>query len=62
MEQVKKTFKPEFLNRLDEIITFHPLNGEHLMKIADIELAAVKDRMEEQHIRIVVSDKAKKFQ
>lgn len=61
MEQVKKTFRPEFLNRLDEIIVFHPLNNEHLWKIAELELSAVRERMKEQHIMIVVSDKAKQF-
>jgi ATP-dependent Clp protease ATP-binding subunit ClpC len=61
MEQVKKTFRPEFLNRLDEIITFHPLNNEHLLKIADIELTTVKERMQEKHITMIVSEKAKRF-
>ncbi len=61
MEEVKKTFKPEFLNRLDEIIVFHSLNNEHLFKIVEIELSAVTDRIKEHHIMIAVSDKAKKF-
>jgi ATP-dependent Clp protease ATP-binding subunit ClpC len=61
MEQVKKKFRPEFLNRLDEIIIFHPLNSGHLFKIVELELSAVRERMKEQRIEIVVTDKAKKF-
>ncbi|MDD3726489.1 MAG: ATP-dependent Clp protease ATP-binding subunit, partial [Candidatus Ratteibacteria bacterium] len=61
MEQVRYTFKPEFLNRLDEIVIFHPLTKEHLFKIVDIELDRVKERMQEHHIFITVSKSAKKF-
>ncbi|MCX8082417.1 MAG: ATP-dependent Clp protease ATP-binding subunit [bacterium] len=61
MEQVKRIFKPEFLNRLDEIIIFHSLTKEHLYEIVDIELSRVKERMEVHHISIVVSKNAKQF-
>jgi ATP-dependent Clp protease ATP-binding subunit ClpC len=61
MEQVKHSFRPEFLNRLDEIIVFHPLGKEHLFKIADLEISSVMARMKEQHIEIIVSGKAKSF-
>ncbi len=61
MEQVKKTFKPEFMNRLDEIVIFHPLNGEHLREIVELEMSEVRQRMKEQHIMVVVSGKAKQF-
>ncbi len=61
MEQVKHSFRPEFLNRLDEIIVFHPLGKEHLFKIADLEISSVTARMKEQHIAVIVSGKAKSF-
>ncbi|MBN1444559.1 MAG: ATP-dependent Clp protease ATP-binding subunit [Candidatus Omnitrophica bacterium] len=61
MEQVKHTFRPEFLNRLDETIVFHPLERKHLFEIAELEISSVKERMKGQHISVVVSDKAKSF-
>ncbi len=61
MEQVKHAFRPEFLNRLDEIIVFHPLVREHFFRIAELEISSVMARMKEQHISIVVSGKAKSF-
>lgn len=61
MEQVKKTFKIEFINRIDEIIVFHPLKREHLDKIAELEIAEVQERIKSQHIMLTVSEKAKQF-
>ncbi|MCM8820901.1 MAG: AAA family ATPase, partial [Candidatus Omnitrophica bacterium] len=61
MEQVRHIFKPEFLNRLDEIIIFHPLTKEHLYQIVDIEISKVQERMQEHHILITVSRSAKNF-
>jgi len=49
LDEVKRTFKPEFLNRLDDIIVFKPLTKEDLCKIVDIEVAEVKNRLKEQH-------------
>ncbi|MCM8819043.1 MAG: ATP-dependent Clp protease ATP-binding subunit [Candidatus Omnitrophica bacterium] len=61
LEKVKKTFRPEFLNRLDDIIIFHPLNSEHLFKIVEIELNKVKERLKELKVELVVNEEAKKF-
>ncbi|MCM8829627.1 MAG: AAA family ATPase [Candidatus Omnitrophica bacterium] len=61
MEQVRHTFKPEFLNRLDDIIIFHSLTQENLYQILEIELSKVKERMQEHHIFITVTRSAKKF-
>ena len=61
MERVKKTFRPEFLNRLDEIVVFHPLTPEHLLQIVELELSKVAERLKEMDIEIVVSEKAKRF-
>ncbi len=62
LEEVKKTFKPEFLNRIDDIIVFRPLTKEDLYKIVDIEVAEVKSRLREQHeISIELSKEAVEF-
>ncbi|MCD6220801.1 AAA family ATPase, partial [bacterium] len=61
IEKVKKTFRPEFLNRIDEIIIFHPLKKEHLFKIVEIELEEVKERLKEHNIEITLTNEAKKF-
>ncbi|MDP2911296.1 MAG: AAA family ATPase, partial [Candidatus Omnitrophota bacterium] len=61
LDQVKKTFKPEFLNRIDDIIVFHPLTKEHLYKIIEIEMAEVKKRLKEQSIDINLDQSAKDF-
>ncbi|MBU4312931.1 MAG: ATP-dependent Clp protease ATP-binding subunit [Candidatus Omnitrophica bacterium] len=59
LDQVKKTFKPEFLNRVDDIIVFHGLSKEDLYKIVEIELVEVKDRLKEQDIDIELDKSAK---
>jgi len=59
LDQVKKTFKPEFLNRVDDIIVFHNLTKEHLHKIVDIELEDVKKRLKDQDIEIELEPSAK---
>ncbi len=61
LEEVKRTFKPEFLNRLDDIIVFRPLLKEDLTKIVDIEIGFVAERLKEQKINIEVSQEAKDF-
>jgi ATP-dependent Clp protease ATP-binding subunit ClpB len=59
MEDLKKTFKPEFLNRIDETIIFHSLNKELLMKIVDIQINRMKRYLKERHIDIVLTDRIK---
>lgn len=54
MEAVRKTFRPEFINRVDDIIIFKPLGKEELLKILDIMLDEVSKRLEEQGITIDV--------
>jgi len=57
--ELSKYFRPEFLNRIDDIVTFEALSKEHLRKIVDIQLAQVGRRLEKQGIKLEVSDKAK---
>lgn len=61
MEELRRTFRPEFLNRVDEIIVFHPLNEEHMKKIVDLMLKQVNDRLKENNLTIEVSEKAKEW-
>ncbi len=61
MEEVKKTFNPEFLNRIDEIVVFHPLSREDMRKILELMLNRVKSRLTEQGYEIELSEPAKDF-
>lgn len=62
MEEVKRLFKPEFLNRIDDIIVFHPLNRQHIKEIAEIMISVIGKRtMQQMNLNLVVDDKAKEF-
>ena len=62
MEEVKRLFKPEFLNRIDDIIVFHPLNKEHMKEIAGIMLKAIEKRSRAQlRLTLEVTDGAKEY-
>src|SRR5438105_24616 len=61
MEETKRVFKPEFLNRLDEIIVFHSLGKPDLMSIVDLEVAKVKGRHKLKEIEIVLDTAAHEF-
>ncbi len=58
---LRETFKPEFLNRIDEIIVFNPLNKEILEQIIDIHLRKLSDKLKEKRIKIRVTKKVKSF-
>lgn len=58
MEAVKMTFRPEFINRLDEVIVFHPLKQEDVRKIADLQITKLADRMKKQGITLRVEESA----
>lgn len=60
MDQVKRTFRPEFINRIDEIIVFHPLTPENLSEIVGLMLKKVAGKLEHFHVTLDVSDEAKK--
>jgi len=61
MEEIKKTFRPEFVNRLDDIIVFHPLNEGHLKEIVTLMINNLIKRLAEQEVTVEVSDAAKEL-
>ena len=61
MDEAKKSFKPEFLNRLTEIVIFRPLAKESMSSIVDLELDKVSNRLKDKKLKIEVSDEAKEF-
>ena len=61
MNALKKQFAPEFLNRLDDIIVFNPLNKENASQITDLELKELLDRVKEMGYALKITDNAKQF-
>ena len=58
MAALRKTFRPEFLNRIDEIVVFHALGREHIRKIVDLQLAQLRKRLADRNITLEVSTAA----
>jgi len=58
---IEKYFRPEFLNRLDDIIVFHSLNRENLRVIIDIELGKVRNRLRERGLELVLTNESEEF-
>jgi ATP-dependent Clp protease ATP-binding subunit ClpC len=58
-DELKKHFRPEFINRLDEIIVFHELDMDELKQIVDLMLTRVRDQLANQHLDIALTDDAK---
>ncbi|MBU5485697.1 ATP-dependent chaperone ClpB [Clostridium sp. MSJ-11] len=61
MNELRNRFKPEFLNRLDDIIMFKPLTNSEITKIIDIFLESIEGRLKERNISLKVTDEAKKI-
>jgi ATP-dependent Clp protease ATP-binding subunit ClpB len=59
MEAVRLHFRPEFINRIDEIVVFHSLDREHLRSIIDIQLSRLARRLEDRKIRLELTDAAR---
>ncbi len=59
LDELRRHFRPEFLNRVDEIVVFHGLSEDHLKKIVDIQLGRLRQRLEERHITLELTDAAK---
>jgi ATP-dependent Clp protease ATP-binding subunit ClpC len=61
MDELKKTFRPEFLNRVDELIVFHPLTQENINQIASLMLEEVSKRLKNVNIKMTADDTVAKF-
>ncbi len=61
MEELRRTFRPEFLNRIDDIIVFHSLDKEHIGKIVDLILKDLRERLKDLDITLEISEPAKVF-
>jgi ATP-dependent Clp protease ATP-binding subunit ClpC len=61
MDELKRTFRPEFLNRIDDIIVFHQLNEENIKAIVEIMINRLIDRLKTKDILLEVSDEVKGF-
>jgi ATP-dependent Clp protease ATP-binding subunit ClpB len=59
MDVLREHFRPEFLNRVDEIIFFHPLTPEHMKQVIDIQVAGLMKRLEERKIHVELTEAAK---
>ena len=59
LQKLKNFFKPEFINRLDEIIVFHTLKQEDIRQIVDIQISRLQERLKEHHIQLHLDDAAK---
>jgi ATP-dependent Clp protease ATP-binding subunit ClpC len=61
MEGLKRAFRPEFLNRIDQVVVFHSLSREHLREIVDLLLVHVETRLREQGIELQIGDDVREF-
>ncbi|NQT31592.1 MAG: ATP-dependent Clp protease ATP-binding subunit [Deltaproteobacteria bacterium] len=61
LDELKKTFRPEFLNRIDGVVVFHSLSKENIRKIVDLMLSQVSRQLVEKEIKLEVTDAAKDF-
>ena len=61
LAELKKQFRPEFINRIDDIIVFHKLNNEDINKIMEIMLKQVQKRLELQNYKVEIDDSAKEL-
>jgi ATP-dependent Clp protease ATP-binding subunit ClpC len=61
LEEAKRVLKPEFINRLDDLIVFRSLGKPELLQIVDLEINKVLERVKNKEIRLILDDKAKEF-
>ncbi|MGO9453085.1 MAG: ATP-dependent chaperone ClpB [Candidatus Binataceae bacterium] len=61
LDVLRQSFRPEFLNRVDEIVVFHPLNREQLRQIVEVQLGRLRKRLEERKIELELTDKARDY-
>jgi ATP-dependent Clp protease ATP-binding subunit ClpB len=58
LDVLRKSFRPEFLNRVDEIVVFHPLSREELRQIVSIQIGGLRKRLEERKVELQLTEKA----
>ena len=61
MQEVERHFRPEFLNRLDDVIVFKPLNKNDLKEIVDLEINYMRERLADRGVELELTDEAKDF-
>jgi ATP-dependent Clp protease ATP-binding subunit ClpB len=61
MEEVRQTFRPEFLNRVDEIIVFHPLGKDEIAAIVDIQIRLLRQRLADRKLTVTLSPAAREY-
>jgi ATP-dependent Clp protease ATP-binding subunit ClpB len=61
MDEVRATFRPEFLNRVDEIIVFHPLGKDEIASIVDIQIRLLEDRLAERKLNVTLTPAAREY-
>jgi ATP-dependent Clp protease ATP-binding subunit ClpC len=59
--ELKRTFRPEFLNRIDEVIIFHPLSKEHVRRIVDLQMREIQERLAEHGVSVCLSEAAREW-
>ena len=60
-EELKHHFRPEFLNRVDDVIVFHSLSKQHLKQIVDILLGKLRERLSDRHVTLELTDAAREY-
>ena len=61
LEVLRQSFRPEFLNRVDEVVVFHPLTRDELRQIVDVQMVRLRQRLEERKIELELTDKARDY-
>ncbi|MBE0480660.1 MAG: ATP-dependent Clp protease ATP-binding subunit [Dehalococcoidia bacterium] len=61
LDEMKKTFRPEFLNRIDGVVVFHPLSREHIRQIVELMLKQIEKQLQEKFITLSMTDEAKNY-
>ena len=61
MEEVQRTFRPEFINRVDEIIVFHPLGKDEIAAIVDIQIRLLQARLADRKLTVTLTPSAREY-
>ena len=61
LSELKRTFNPELLNRIDEVIVFHPLDRSHMVEIVDLMINRIQVQLEQKNLSLLLEEDAKDF-